>query len=80
MKTNQPFRISIQGGGEILDRAGNPLNGVEKETIVRRANAYDDMRAALVEIRDRCNQTGMGFEAQMFANTELASNVLKENP
>jgi hypothetical protein len=80
MKTNQSFRISIKGDGEILDRAGNPLNGVQKETLVRRANAYESLRVALMEIRDSCQKTGVSFEDQSFSNTNLASKVLQENP
>lgn len=38
------------------------------------------MRDALVKIRDKCQEAGVGFEEQSFDNTEVARKALTHSP
>lgn len=52
MNAPAKFRIELKGDGRILNASGNPIDGNEKENLVRMANCHDDLLEALIRVAD----------------------------
>jgi len=46
-ETQNRYRMSLRGGGEILNASGNPINGPEKEILVLAGNIHPELVEAL---------------------------------
>lgn len=70
------FRVSTKGDGQILNAAGNPINGFEREHLAKAANQFEALKACanqLEAIRDYANMCkGTDIERVLY----LANQVL----